>query len=106
LSLRDPPGRDHLSPWTRWHGGRVDELPVDPVVVAVELGERQAAGQRRRDIQASSVVPLAGGAGVAGAEYVPVVVIDPGTGVLYLAVAGPPVPRQLHPAVLHVAEGR
>ena len=86
--------------------GRVHELPVHPVIVTVELAEPQAAGQRRRDVQARSVVKPAGGTAVAGAEDVPVVVVDSGARVLDLAIAGPPVPRQLHPAVLHVAERR
>ena len=71
--LPDPSLRDALRghqprPRARRDVGRVHELPVQPVVVPVELAEPQAAGQRRRDVQARSVVKPAGGTSVVAAR--------------------------------------
>src|SRR5262249_27598779 len=66
--------------------------------------ECQAAGERGREVQAGAVVELVCRAPVIVAEDVLIVVIVSGTGVLDLAVTGPPVAGQLHPAVLHIAE--
>src|SRR6476661_564545 len=105
MSGRDTLGGDDGSPRARGDVGVIDELPIQGVVLAVEVCEVEAAVEGGGDVETGAVESCVDGSLVVAAEHVPGVVVDTGSGVFDLAVADLAGAAQPYPAILHEADG-